>query len=327
MRNSPRGITVPCRANATINKICIRSVLADSVLLEGIRTLMSIKGHRRFGCRFWLALLLWFWRAPVPFGGQSSTGSRPTEQPSACMVWKCGVRILKNPEIVQVFGSFGRIRKGCPMPSVRGLFGQLSCLRDQDSVPISRRRLSSLYSTIYSPLKTKVPKNQRRITGVCLNLDRKGLRSMRGDWTTSSWIRRRACVGLTILLMVLAGTSTAMAQEPSPSPPSPSLPPPLPAAAPSDDDTSPAKLLERLKNMEKTIQELRDQNKELKDQYGRISKELEDSRKKDGEWSQGGSRSYLDPAPPGDRPGDRGAGADGRRRRRSVPGCHAADRR
>ncbi len=109
----------------------------------------------------------------------------------------------------------------------------------------------------------------------------------------------RAVAALGLGLMVLAGSVVAMAQEPSPGPPLPSLPPPLPAAAPSDDETSPAKLLDRLKNMERTVQELRDENKQLKDQYERISKEVGDSRKKDGEESPGVSRSYMDPLPPG----------------------------
>lgn len=122
---------------------------------------------------------------------------------------------------------------------------------------------------------------------------------MQEGQTPRSWFRRRACIGLTILLMVPAGTLTAMAQEPSPRPPSPSLPSPLPAATSNDDETSPAKLLERLENMEKTVQELRDQNKELKDKYEQMSKEFRDSRKKDGEGSRGGSKSYLDPLPPG----------------------------
>ncbi len=125
---------------------------------------------------------------------------------------------------------------------------------------------------------------------------------MQGKQTAPSSIRRHACALLTILLISSLCTSSAMAQEPSPSPPPPSLPPAIPGAIPNDGDASPAKVLERLKNLEKTIEELRDENKVLKDQYRRISKELENSREKDGEGSEGGSTSYLDPEPAGASP-------------------------
>ena len=82
--------------------------------------------------------------------------------------------------------------------------------------------------------------------------------------------------------------------------PLPALPSPIPPpSSGGDDEASPAKLLERLKNMEKTIQELHNENKELKDKYERISKELDGSKSGDEGAGPGRSNSYLDPLPPG----------------------------
>ena len=73
----------------------------------------------------------------------------------------------------------------------------------------------------------------------------------------------------------VAWATTATAQTP------PSIPA-LPAPAPGQDadETSPAKLLERLRKMEETIKDLREQNKDLEDKYKGLSKEVEENKKK-----------------------------------------------
>lgn len=115
--------------------------------------------------------------------------------------------------------------------------------------------------------------------------------------------RRRYFRILAAPLLIVAGNSIAWAQENPPEPSSPSLPPaiespPVEAKA-ADDETSPRQLLERLKKMEKTIQDLNDHNQELEEKYKHITKELEDARKKDQAPKSGQSKSYMDPLPPG----------------------------
>ena len=124
-------------------------------------------------------------------------------------------------------------------------------------------------------------------------------------------------------LLILAGTSIAFAQENPPEQSSPSLPPPIESppvdAKAADDETSPRQLLERLRKMEKTIQDLHDHNQELEEKYKHISKELEEARKKDQAPKPGQSKSYMDPFPPGFVPRG-GDGTVDASRERSIEG-------
>jgi TolA-binding protein len=53
----------------------------------------------------------------------------------------------------------------------------------------------------------------------------------------------------------------------------------VPSTTPdSDDDASPAKLLERLRKMERTIENLNDRNQQLQDKYDQLSKDVEKSK-------------------------------------------------
>ncbi len=115
---------------------------------------------------------------------------------------------------------------------------------------------------------------------------------------------RSACASLVIAsVLVLVAAAMAIAQEPAAGPPSPPLPPPLPVpgtTADPADDASPAKLLERLRKMERTIEDLNNRNQQLQDKYDQLSKDVAKSKKGTADdLGPGESKSYLDPLPPG----------------------------
>jgi hypothetical protein len=47
----------------------VGSIAAGVVAMQALRALITREGRRRYGWRFWLALLLWFAWIPVPFRG------------------------------------------------------------------------------------------------------------------------------------------------------------------------------------------------------------------------------------------------------------------
>ena len=104
-----------------------------------------------------------------------------------------------------------------------------------------------------------------------------------------------SAVTLAAAITLVGWVTGASAQTPDPAPSS--LPDALPAHA--ADDLSPAKLLERLRKMEETVNALHDQNQELQLKYNRISEELEDTKKRitlSPADARGTTRSYDEPA-------------------------------